>query len=115
MASQKWIVFFAFLTLFIFMDEATSYPACKEKILEKLKEIITDLENCNCSGKSTNSPVKVKLRRDDQRCFQLICIEMVPLCKYSLQLFTKQEYVEDTQAGGQIPAMAFQINTSGPE
>ena len=93
MASQKWIVFFAFLMLFIFMEEATIFPACKEKILERLKEIITDLENCHdCSGKSTNSPVKVKQRRDDQRCCQLICKELVFLYKYSLQLFAKRHF-----------------------
>ena len=97
MASQKWMVFFAFLTLVISMEEATctDFPACKEKILKQLKETITALENCNCDGKSTNSPVKVKEKRDDQWCFQLICIEMVSL--------------------GQTPAMTSQINTSGPE
>lgn len=78
MASQKWIVFFAFLMLFIFMEEATIFPACKEEVIKQLKESITALENCKCSGKSTTSPVKVNQRREDQRCFQLICIEIAP-------------------------------------
>ena len=93
MASQKWIVFFAFLMLFIFMEEATIFPACKEEVIKQLKESITALENCNCSGKSTNSPVKVKQRRDEQRCFQQICIEMVFFrYKYSLHLFAKRYF-----------------------
>ena len=33
----------------------TDFPGCKEKILKQLKETITALENCNCSGKSTYS------------------------------------------------------------
>ena len=57
MASQKWIVFFTFLALFDFTEEATIFPACKEQILQQLRESITALENCNCSGKSTNSPI----------------------------------------------------------
>ena len=94
MASQKWTVFFAFLALLISMEATcTDFPACKEKILKQLKETITALENCNCGGKSTNALVKVKQRRDDQRCFQLICIEMVSLGKYSLELFTKLYYL----------------------
>ena len=92
MASQKWIVFFTFLALFIFKEDATIFPVCKEKILQQLRESITALENCNCSGKSTNSPVKVKQRRDDQRCFQLICMEMVSLNECSLQLFAKRYF-----------------------
>ena len=61
MASQKWMVFFAFLKLFISMEEATctDFPACKEKILKQLKETITALENCNCGGESTNSLTKL--------------------------------------------------------
>ena len=71
----------------------TDFPGCKEKILKQLKETITALENCNCSGKSTNSPVKVKQRRDEQRCFQQICIEMVFFrYKYSLHLFAKRYF-----------------------
>ena len=70
MASQKWIVFLAFLTLFIFTEATcTSFPACKEKILEQLKESIAALENCNCGGMSTSSLVKVKQKRHDQRFF----------------------------------------------
>ena len=72
MSSQKWIVFFTFLALFTFMEEATVFPACKEKILRQLKESITALENCKCSGKSTNFPVKVKQ----------ISMEMVSLCNF---------------------------------
>lgn len=60
MASQKWIVFFAFLALSVFMEEATIYPTCKQQIITQLMESINALENCNCSGKSINGPVKVK-------------------------------------------------------
>ena len=74
MASQKWIVFFAFLALFTFMEEATVFPACKEQILKQLKETITAVENCDCGGKSSTSPVKLKQIRGNKRFFQLICI-----------------------------------------
>ena len=52
MSSQKWIVFFTFLVLFTFMEEAKLFSACKEEIIKDLKNIICALENCNCNGKS---------------------------------------------------------------
>ena len=40
----------------------TDFPGCKEKILKQLKETITALENCNCSGKSTYSTLNKTTR-----------------------------------------------------
>ena len=64
MASQKWIVFSAFLALFIFMSEArVRIPSnCRMGVIEEFKETISATENCHCSGKSPNFPLKVKRR-----------------------------------------------------
>ena len=60
MASQKWVVFFVFLELFFTVEAAIS-PACKEKVIQQLNETFNLLKDCDCTGKSTNCPVKVKL------------------------------------------------------
>ena len=67
MASQKWIVLFAFLSLFTFMVEVRSSPTCLGEVLQQLDETFTALENISYSGKSPNWPVKVKRRRDEQQ------------------------------------------------
>ena len=67
MASQKWIVLFAFLALSTFMVEArTSFYSLVE-LIQLLNQTINSLDNCSCSGKSPNCSVKVKRKRDEQR------------------------------------------------
>ena len=70
MASQKWIVLFAFLRLFIFMVEIRSSSACLEEVSLRLENTITALDICEndtISGKSPNCPVKAKRGRDEER------------------------------------------------
>jgi len=62
MASQKWIVLFAFLALFTFEVEVRS-SSCLYRVVQEFKETITVVENCSCIGKSPNCPVKVNRRR----------------------------------------------------
>ena len=68
MASQRWIVLFALLALFIFMVEARIQipSACQMDVFEEIKESINDIEGCNCSGKLPNCPLKVKRRSHEK-------------------------------------------------
>ena len=67
MASQKWIVFFVFLALFIFMVEARVRTSshCRVGVIDEFKETINAAKNCHCMGKSPNFPLEVKRRPDE--------------------------------------------------
>jgi len=54
MASQKWIVLFAFLALFSFMVQARSYSVCQDQVFQEFKKTVTAVKNCSCFGKSPN-------------------------------------------------------------
>ena len=59
MAFQKWIVLYAFLSLFTFMMEMRSSSACLKDVTARLEKTVTDLQICdtwNYSGKATNCP-----------------------------------------------------------
>ena len=100
MASQKWIVLCAFLSLFTFMAKVRSSPTCLEEVIQQLEETLIALENVTYSGKSPSCPVK--RRRDELR------FHKVSHRKGLLDLDTR---VIHTQAG-QHHASTF---TSDPE
>ena len=65
MAFQKWIVLYAFLSLFTFMMEIRSSSACLKEVILQIEKTIIDLQTCenwNYSGKSANCPLKTKWR-----------------------------------------------------
>jgi len=75
MASQKWIVLFALLSLFTFMMEIRTSSACLAEVILQLEDTISALQTCenyNHSGKSPNCPVKSKRRRDEERFHKVI-------------------------------------------
>ena len=90
MASQKWITFFAFLSLLAFMVEIRSSSACLEEVSLRLENTITALDICENdtnSGKSPNCPVKAKRGRDEKR-FHKVLHRKGPLVLESLAIHT---------------------------
>ena len=64
MAPGKWIVLFAFLTLFTFIVEVRSSSVTLEEVIQLLQKSVTALEKCNynCTGKSPNKIHKKNTR-----------------------------------------------------
>ena len=60
MASQKWIVLFAFHVLITHMVEVRSSSASIAELIQQLKKTVTNIKSCNyiCRGKSPNCPCK---------------------------------------------------------